>query len=137
MQGSESNHPITEWMKAIWKQTTNHRCTACHDGLLNKVYKYEQAPHSIAFIVSVTSALIEAQIILSECNQMYRLCSIIYYHNFHFVCRFIEPNGEIWYHNGYADQYKVHYYNNITNIDMKGLQTAGDYKASMLIYTAM
>ncbi|KAI1783544.1 hypothetical protein LXA43DRAFT_903373, partial [Ganoderma leucocontextum] len=56
----------------------------------------------------------------------YRLCGIIYYADYHFVCRVIDQSGE-----------QASYYGNIVNLNMKKLQTVGDYTIYLLIYTKL
>ena len=91
----------------------------------------------IAFIVYDTRAKYTSQIILPNQHQLYRLCGIVYYANNHFVAQIIDKQGDIWYHDGYAQRDKVKYMTNILNINEKQLHKVGQYKASLLIYTIL
>ncbi|KAI0753024.1 hypothetical protein C8Q80DRAFT_1096027 [Daedaleopsis nitida] len=68
---------------------------------------------------------------------MYRLCGIIYFTPSHFVCRFIDKLGDVWYHDGAENDGKVLYYGNIFNWSGKKLQEASKYKMSILLYTQL
>ncbi|KAI0749945.1 hypothetical protein C8Q80DRAFT_1100248 [Daedaleopsis nitida] len=68
---------------------------------------------------------------------MYRLCGIIYFTPSHFVCRFIDKSGGVWYHDGAENDAKVLYNGNMVNWSGKKLQEAGKYKMSILLYTKL
>ena len=135
-QGNEHNHTITDWMNAIWSQPSTISCPNCQTKMHEETV-YDTPPNFLAFIVSLTGAIIEPQIVLPNHGQMYRLCGIIYFHDFHFVSRVVEGNGDIWYHDGITQQESLAYVGNTVNIDKIDLNKAGSYKASVAIYTRL
>ena len=94
------------------------------------------SPSIIAF-ETTGKVVIENQIILPGVNQMYRLCGIVYYHSNHFVCRFIDKSGGVWYHDGIETKSNVLYYDNVVNYSGKKLQTTGSYTMCLLLYTVL
>ncbi|KAI0741505.1 hypothetical protein C8Q80DRAFT_1110586 [Daedaleopsis nitida] len=68
---------------------------------------------------------------------MYRLCGIVYYTSFHFVCRVFDKSGDVWYHDGAENNAEVLYYGSIVNWTGKKLRTAGKYDMSILLYTKL
>ena len=100
---------------------------------MQKIQRYEKAPNILAFITT-DKVVIENQITLPEIHQMYRLCGIVYYNNQHFVCRFVDQSGGIWYHDGITTKDQVQYCGNTVNYSAKKLQTSGEYVMSLLIY---
>ena len=121
-----------QWYNALSIQRTTSTCPQCGRSM-QKIQKYEKAPNIIASITT-DKVVIENQITLPEIHQMYRLCGIVYYHNQHFVCRFVDQSGDIWYHDGIATKDQVQYCGNIVNYSAKKLQTSGEYVMSLLIY---
>ena len=68
---------------------------------------------------------------------MYTLCGTVYYHDKHFVCRFVDLYGGIWYHDGIATKDQIQYCGNIINYSAKKLQTSGEYVMFLLLYTKL
>ena len=73
-------------------------------------------------------------------DQMYCLCRIVYFSEKrkqkHFVCKFIDRSGGVWYHDGAENEEKVLYYGNIVNFPYKKLQTVDTkYIMKLVIYT--
>lgn len=75
---------------------------------------YTDSPNIIA-ICAQQKIIVESQIVWPDIDQMYRLCGIIYLTPSHFVCRFIDKLGDVWYHDGAENDEKVLYYGNIVN----------------------
>ena len=63
-----------------------------------------------------------------------RLCGIIYCANYHFVCRFVNRSGGIWYYDGQNNNNML-YYGNIVNFATKQHVSAGPNEMCMLLYT--
>ena len=105
--GIHKGKSVMQWYNALAIQKTTSACPQC-DRSMQKIQKYEKAPNIIAFITT-DKVVIENQITLPEIHQMYRLCGIVYYHNQHFVCRFVDQSGGIWYHDGITTKDQVQY----------------------------
>ncbi|RDX51414.1 hypothetical protein OH76DRAFT_1346657 [Lentinus brumalis] len=72
---------------------------------------------------------------------MYQVCGIVYYADDdggkHFVCRFIDKAGGVWFHDGAKYKDQVVYYDNVVNFQPKKLQTVDKYGMKMVIYTRL
>ncbi|RDX40042.1 hypothetical protein OH76DRAFT_1359799 [Lentinus brumalis] len=72
---------------------------------------------------------------------MYRVCGIVYHADDaagkHFVCRFIDKSGGVYFHDGAKYKDQVVYYDNIVNFPPKKLQTVDKYVMKMVIYTRL
>ncbi|TFK78598.1 hypothetical protein K466DRAFT_507055, partial [Polyporus arcularius HHB13444] len=55
----------------------------------------------------------------------------------HFVCRFIDKSGGVYFHDGAKYKDQVVYYDNIVNFPPKKLQTVDKYVMKMVIYTRL
>ena len=131
--GIHKGKSVTQWINALSLQKTANVCPSCTTAML-KSESYIAAPPIIAFLTP-DKAVIETQIVWPGINQVYRLCSIIYYHQSHFVCRFIDKSGGVWFHDGAINKSEVLYYDNIVNWTPKKLQTAGEASMSVLLYS--
>ena len=134
--GRYKSRDISQWLEAILNQKISIPCANCGD-IITTTVTFSAPPPFIAFIVYDTKAKYTSQIILPNQHQLYRLCGIVYYANNHFVAQIIDKQGDIWYHDGYAQRDKVNYMTNILNINEKQLHKVGQYKASLLIYTIL
>ena len=104
---------------------------------MHKVFHYDSPPSFVAFIVDKTKVNVDNEITFPGNNQRYRICGICYFADYHFVCRFIDKSGGVWYHDGNGNGNDVLYYGNIVNFDHKKLQTAGKYEMRLVIYTTL
>ena len=114
----------------------NKPCPSCQT-LMCKASRYDQAPPFLLFICHDIKVKVQNEFTFPGINQRYRLCGIIYFANYHFVCRVIDKSGGVWYHNGNENNNKVLYIGNIVNYDSKKLQTTGTYEMKMAIYTTL
>ena len=133
--GTHKGKSVTQWMNALAIQKTNQCCPKCSKCMV-MLDSYTVAPGILAFLTP-DKVVIETQIVCPNINQMYKLCGIIYYHQAHFVCRFIDKSGGVWFHDGAVNEAKVVYYDNILNWTPKKLQTAGDAVMSVLLYSKL
>ena len=97
--------------------------------------QYDAAPHFIFVVNHEIKILIDNNVVFPGIESGYRLCGIIYFANYHFVCRIIDKNGGVWYHDGNDNNSQVLYYGNIINFSAKKLQNAGNYEMRLAIYT--
>ena len=69
-----------------------------------KYTRFNAAPSFVAFNTHDVKICVDNQIVFPEIDQMYRLCGIVYYPPHiaqkHFVCRFIDKSGGVWFHDG-------------------------------------
>ena len=106
------------WFDALRTQKTDLDCPKCGRHL--QVYcEYQSAPYFIGFITHDVKVFVDNQIVLQDVDQMYRVCGIVYHKDDdtgkHFVCRFIDKAGGVWFHNGVKYKDQVVYYDNIVN----------------------
>ena len=123
-------------MHAAYIQKSNALCLHCQRPLQH-VLTYDSAPCFIACIIHDIKVNIEIEITLTDLNTKYRPCGIVYYANFHFVCRVIDNSGDIWFYGGAKHGSEVSYFGNIINLNIKKPQTVGDYTMCLLIYTKL
>ena len=100
--------------------------------------KYTSPPPFVVFITHNLKICVDNQIVFPEVDQMYCLCGIIYINSSHFVCRFIDKSGGVWYHDGAEYKEHVLYYNNIINFPYQKLQTVDKkYQMTLVVYTRL
>ena len=115
-------------------QKTEKHCPECHTPMVLSM-EYEVAPHFVAIINHEIKIIVDNEIVLPGIDIRYRLCGIVYYANYHFVCRVVDKSGGIWYHDGQNNNNQVLYYGNIVNFSTKQLQSVGAFQMRMLLYT--
>ena len=130
-----SNKPISEWLKAASIQKSNRHCRQCNSGSLTLERHFTSSPMFMGVITHDINVQITSNLIHPDLNDLYRLCGVVYYHDFHFVCHIINKSGEIYYHDGQKLGTKVKYFNNVLNVSDTSLNKAGNYKSRLLIYT--
>ena len=134
--GRYDNRKTTTWIEALFEQKSNIACPNCYVKMYKKLV-YSEAPKFFIMSMTALKPTIEAQVKIPGHNVLYRLCGIIYFGEFHFVCRIIDKSGEIWYHDGVQTGAKVEYFNNMLYVSTKLLQKAGNREASLLFYTKL
>ena len=131
--GTYKGKTVQQWLHAAHIQKSTVLCTQCQRPL-QRVTKYDDAPYFMTCITHDVKVNIETEVKLTELNATYRLCGIVYYGNFHFVCRVIDQSGDVWYHDGAKHKDQAAYVGNIVNLNLKKLQTVEDYTMCLLIY---
>ena len=132
--GVRGNKPISEWLKAASIQKSNRHCCQCNGGSSTLERHFTSSPMFMGVITHDINVQITSNLIHPDLNDLYRLCGVVYYHDFHFVCHIINKSGEIYYHDGQKLGTKVKYFNNVLNVSDTSLNKAGNYKSRLLIY---
>lgn len=90
--------PASNWFKAAVKSKSNHSCETCNT-ILKRTYQYESPPAFIPLQI-IDDLSIQLGHIAFLHESRYRLIGTIYFGGFHFTCRIIDSNGDIWYNDG-------------------------------------
>ena len=122
--GTHKGKDISQWINACLIQKSNKPCPSCQT-LMCKASRYDQVPPFLLFICHDIKVKVQNEFTFPGINQRYRLCGIIYFANYHFVCRVIDKSGGVWYHNGNENNNKSLYIGNIVNYDSKSCRPQG------------
>ena len=139
--GNHRGKTTAKWIHVLRAQNSEHKCPKC-SRLLVKYTRFNSAPLFVAFITHDVKVRVDNQIVFPEIDQMYRLCGIVYYppqmDQKHFVCRFVDKSGGVWFHDGAVYGEHVLYYGNIINFPYQKLQVVNkEYEMRMVIYTKL
>ena len=131
--GGINDQPTSQWLKAIINSKSTRLCPTCHKSA-QKLYRFNTLPlfiplaveNNITVILEHTATFYDGQ---------YKLVGIIYHGGFHFTCRIIDSEGQIWYNDGVRTGRKSEYEGNMKDFNPRLLLQAREgRKCTVAVY---
>ena len=131
--GSANDQNVATWIEAILNQKSHRRCSTCQTKLY-RLIQYDDFPSFIPIIIHSRIKINITNHFKLDGTQ-YRLCGLIYHGGFHFTCRIVDSNGDLWYNDGITTQRNCRYDGNFQHQNNDFFYTCEGRILSMLIYS--
>ena len=123
----------TTWLKYASISCYNRKCVTCRRKLTYQ-RRVDNVPEFLLLSWSDVGIKMQWKHNTVYNNHEYFLCGLIYLGNFHFTCRIIQKNGNVWYHDGIKTKKRCAYEGHIDNMSQRKLNSALKRPCIMGIY---
>lgn len=131
---------VQEWMDQLQDKTC-HTCTGCLESTSTTctMYRQSQFTHVLPLIgLDFSNKKIQIDhsftIMVDAHNVNYTLCGVMYYGDSHFTSQVIQPNGMVWFHDGYTNGKSMRYDGTLDSLNDNGLTLCRSKMAVAAIY---
>lgn len=129
------NKSVNQWFKR-WQNNSDRFCTEC--SLTAPVLRRGgECPSLILFNLDASEVKISKFIKIRDVdqkNEVLPLRGIVYGGGFHFTCRIISTNKDVWYHDGMVTKRKCMKDGHLTDFTEENLRTCRGRNVNLLVY---
>jgi hypothetical protein len=127
---------VSEYLKQVMSSHTSQKCTQCH-GETDRITRFHKTPKLLTFSINGSSLRVSKKFkfVNGDDKVVYRLKSVVYLGEFHFISRIFRSDHSVWFHDGITTGRQCKGEGKMDAFSNDELMECNGKRAAILLYT--